>query len=626
MILLLYNLAVSLAFRNVEYHDVKIRYELIFQFLIFVILSISDKKYFRWSPFFLLFSFLVPPISIFYLINQELITVALIPIFLILSKYKKQTFRILRKKFFLKLILSTLVFLVVFITLQTIINTSYSNSFLAFFVILVYLTSLFCFYLIFSDYRIRKEELANYFFYKSGYFALLGFFIALNLYLYHNRIRVMVNENHVSMFFDWVIIFSFLPLIVIKKDWKKLLYGIYLFYFFVFAFFTLWLFRNETSIYGFLLILIFFIIVSLIEKLPLNTNKKNLILIVFFLITFVLIYIYIWKLAKNGNGSLINRFFYWQVALAYLFHHPFGLLFGTSEFQSFFLFKYLTFEINKFPYHHMIDIFSSFHNHLHNDLVSFWFAGGLLFLSIYLLTIYKTIFSFFDAIQNHPIFIVFGGIVLISILHGITEPFAFSISTGFVFWFFSFVILISKNSHNQTNSRNESLNSDLVKKIYKYFSILILIAISYFSLVLFVQIKIFKKYNSIYIHQFYFYAHHRHIQNPNPNETNELIRLARLKNFLFPFDSVNHRILGDLYIIKYSITNEEKLLNLARQSYCSAFSLRNTEAHYLRLKWFSAFFQKNFDEICEEKSKILKKFDPYKIIPEYVYHPVMLQY
>ncbi|MFN3605118.1 MAG: O-antigen ligase family protein, partial [Leptonema sp. (in: bacteria)] len=344
-------------------------------------------------------------------------------------------------------------------------------------------------------------------------------------------------------------------------------------------------------------------------------------------IVYIFVYFYLWDLAKKGNSSLINRFFYWYVLYEYFKQNPWHLIGGLGEYQWGFLYKYLTFDISQFSFINQVDIAFYFHMHAHNDPISFLMGGGIVFLFLYILILWIYLKNIFRLIKINGIFYIVFAIFLVMLLHGITEPFTFSPYTGFIFWFFLWIVVYFKNSENQKqNFVNKKKILDLqnllnIKKIHKktlekirLYSIIFSLG---FLMVILLRYELKKNANLHYHFQLLpkmnlIYQFQKGEPKIEANQIDQKIQLLEVIQFI-SLDNETYSLLADYYLYRYFIYDGSGDLEKFQDSLCKGFYLNSNIFFYNRINWLAKYKKIPREEICPNLKNKIQNYDSYHI-------------
>jgi hypothetical protein len=419
------------------------------------------------------------------------------------------------------------------------------------------------------------------------------------------------------MYFDWTIFLCILTIFYSNHYVKKILLYLFIIVTFILTYYVIFLFDARTTKIIIILSIILTIIKYIYEKYKfqiLNFQKINFYILIFFLLYIIFYFVALIYSIKTKDSSLMTRFFYWFVIYKYFLKNPHLVLTGLGEYQWGYLYRYLTFDLNTFPYISFTDYRFFFHSHAHNDIVSFLIGGGIIFLFLYFYIIISVLNS---NIKDNKDYIFFC-IIIIFILHGITEPISFSPYTGYIFWLFGGIFVYKRKEINNRIS-NKTFNSlIIIKKTKSIRNINFIITLFAWILFFLTFIRLELK-NDIY-QQYYFklipemkkiYNNQELNISNNTSIIDSKINLLKKLIILMPFEKENYSIISDYLIYKFYLVNDEKTLNLAYKYLCISFYLHPTIFDYERILFIS---KKNL--IYEESKycKKLNKFDPYNIL------------
>ncbi len=627
------NHIIFLNFLVIHFYNVKFHYDLFLLFCFFLFLLLTNKRIWNYLPFLIFFALLSPPISIanydHYHQKDHFLSIFFITLTeLFLST--KLTLMLFKKKFLFRII-PLYIFLFILSSIQILVNYPLepilynSNRFILYgisFIVLQY----------FLKYKSR-EKVNDLLHLVSVFFSINLFTIVILILLYNDKIYHKANENFFAMFFDWSLILSMLQ--TLKPNtrlYKKILHSFFFIILFLLTMKVIIIFGAETSKLGIPLALVLTLVIFFINKiLDKNFKDKTFILkysiyfvLTIFVIIYILIYFFLWHLAKEGNSSLINRFFYWYVIYEYFLQNPWKLLVGLGEYQWGFLYKYLTFTLSNFSYKDHLDVYFYFHNHAHNDLISFLVGGGIFFLLIYLLAILFSLKNLILIVHKQKSFYIILALFLIIILHGITEPYTFSPYTGYVFWFISFIMIFFK-FNSETNTNNISifhsityLKSKSSFKIIKKINILLFILFCCILIFFIIRYQLKRNVN-LYYHYSLIPKIIEIYQDPknhvplNEHELDQKINKLEFLKFI-SLESETYFILFDFYKYKYLIHNHTSYLEKMQNNVCKGFDLNSNFYFYINIAFLSETMQKNKEEVCPELKDRIQNFDPQNII------------
>ncbi|GIX41540.1 MAG: hypothetical protein KatS3mg129_1273 [Leptospiraceae bacterium] len=303
----------------------------------------------------------------------------------------------------------------------------------------------------------------------------------------------------------------------------------------------------------------------------------------------------------------MTRFFYWYVIYKYFINYPIYIFTGLGEYEWGYLYKYLTFDIKEFPYIDFTDYRFFFHSHAHNDIVSFLIGGGLIYLGIYLYIIFKVLMNSILEKKNYILFAVF----LISLLHGITEPFSFSPYTGYIFWFSGIILLFFYDIKPQ-RLLMKKINMFIIKKIKKSIICILMLLILYFFILLNLKNPFYLEYylkDLPRIKKLYENTNNIEVPNFDINNINNKLKKINLLIVIKPLEIENYYILSDYYYYLYFKEKDKKWIRNSINLLCKSVDLKITIFNYINIKRLKN--QYNLLPPCIDK---LNRFDPFNLL------------
>lgn len=377
------------------------------------------------------------------------------------------------------------------------------------------------------------------------------------------------------------------------------------------------LFSTRTTIYAIPLSIFLSLIKFLINK---NIKSKNIFVILFFIFYILLYFVmYLYAFYKLDK-PLISRFFYWYTILKYLYKNPEFALIGLGEYNGGYgyLYKYLTFDLKEFSYINYVDYNVFYHSHAHNDIVSFIVGGGLIFSGIYFFIIYKILKINLRDNRDYILLIIF----IMCILHGTTEAYALNNFVGYIFWFVSTILIFKYYDFYHLDQFLNIIKNKFKFRTFYFFQILIFIII----IITFMKLNI--KYNFYVDHAYnirplvikFIYNNKESPKNSNINKqiVDNLNFRINLIEFLKKISIVddNYSILGDYFLYRFIISNNNQDLFDAYENYCKGFYLRANVENYLKIKYLiNNQNLSNNSKYCEK----LKEFDPFEVSKNITY-------
>ena len=607
--LLFINHLTLLSFIVVQFKGIKVQYYIYFQFVFFLYLLLTSRKNLNYLNILILFALLVTPISLlydhyffgeysiflFFLIVLEILINR--NIFLILKSNKIGLLYI----FYIILLLLGIV--------QFFYVIPKASVLFHWFIFFVYFTSFLPFLYFFKNNRHFDRIL----YILSSYISIQLFFISLMIFLHKNNIIGKANENFFAMHIDWAIFFVLINFFQESSSRKKkIVRFLFLIITFFFCYYVIFLFDSKTTMFAIPLTMILVLFKYYWGKLSLSNFFKNHLYIIIFILIYISIYVILFYYSiYSKNSSIMTRYFYWYVIIQYFIKNPQHIFFGLGEYEWGYLYKYLTFDINTFPYIEFTDYRFLFGTHAHNDIISFLTGGGIIFLGIYLYIIYKIFQMKLFNIKEYILF----SVIIISILHGITEPFAFSQYTGYIFWFVVIVLLYKKDQLKfDFFDRNFRFNINNFKNFNKFIIIIIIIINLYSFIKLELERNIFSDYRSITINEIiYFYEQKPKddINSERINQIHQKIKLLKILVFISPWEKENYSMLADYWINLYIYQPDKKYLQYAYENSCKSFYLKPLINDYGRINFLINREKiENNSYFCKD----LDKFDPYKLL------------
>lgn len=613
----------------IKFHYIKFQYEILFLILFYLFLIFTSKRIWNYLPIFIFFSLLSPPISVVhfdhYFYKEILLTIFIINfIYTIFNLNFFITF--FRFYSLTKYIIIFLLFILLSGLIQVFYIYSIENIFYNWKRFFLYLISFVPFAYYIKKDKEKFEHFNSIFHLLSVYTALNLFFFTLLITLFKDKIYGKINENFFAMYFDWSIFLSFFQLLKPNHFIKKILHISFVVILIVLTFKVILIFNADTSKFGIPITFGFVVLLSIFnfknKKMERFAKYDFYIFFGIFLIFYIALYVILWNIAKNGNSSLMTRFFYWYVILEYFKKNIFSFFFGLGEYQWGNLYKYLTFDWNTFPFINLVDRYFYLHSHAHNDIISFLISGGIGFLMIYLFIIWKVFKNIFYFINFNKYYYIIFAIFVIGIIHGTTEPFAFSPYTGYIFWFIS-IMFLNLNKKDIVLKKKESSNFQLKKvkdiktKINKFKFYLIIILISFLTLTL-IRLKlketIYKNYYFELIPQISEIYKFNKIEPSIPQEIiDKNIEILEILKY-FSFESETYSFLADYYAYKYYTNKNIQDLKPIQENLCKGFYLNSTIFFYGRMKWLSKIQHIQIEEICPNLKEKIQKYDLYNIL------------
>lgn len=599
-----------LSFIIVQFKGIKVHYYIYFQFVFFLYLLLTSRKNLNYLNILVLFALLVTPVSLLYdhyFFGEYSIFLFFLIILEILIN--RNIFLILKPNKIGLLYIFYIILLLIGIV-QFFYVIPKGSIIFHWFKFFIYLVSFLSFLYFFKNNRHFDRIL----YVLSSYISIQLFFITLMIFLHKNNIIGKANENFFAMYFDWSIFFILLGFFQESSRKKKIVRFLFLIITFFFCYYVIILFDAETTMLAIPLTIILVLAKYYWDKLNLSNDlKNNLYLFIFVFIYICLYFVLFYYAVYSQNSSIMTRFFYWYVIMQYFIKNPQHIFFGLGEYEWGFLYKYLTFDINTFPYLAFTDYKFFFGSHAHNDIISFLIGGGLVFLGIYFYIIYKIFHLKIFNIRDYVLF----SIIVIGIFHGITEPFMFSQYTGYIFWFIA-VVLLYRNQQLEFDFLNKSFRPK-IQNLKRFIKIFIYISII-FNLYFFVKLELKRNvyldyyYNKTLDELKYFYEVKREENidtSKRINQIQEKINLLKVLVYISPWEKENYSILADYWINLYVYQPDRIYLKNAYQNSCKSFYLNPLVKDYDRVNVLI------YREKIENDSfycKHLEKFDPYNLL------------
>lgn len=268
----------------------------------------------------------------------------------------------------------------------------------------------------------------------------------------------------------------------------------------------------------------------------------------------------------DHSRTIVSRRFVWEAALAGFGHSPLSMILGTGDFGPFhlYLFRHLQRPITDADLTILKGEPYLISQHAHNDVVFMLYAGGLVYLVIFLFLIVGMIRS--SGSRGPSLEAGARASVAALLLHGLTEPISTGVTTGFLF-FLSLAFFTQPPR---------------ATRMRRYGNAIIAVATLYFIVLAFLQIPVtrfWKQNNAL------FFAIRKETQAAPVNPAELQFIESRLQTLitLAPYESDYYRQAGDAVVLQSGIPYDVAD-PAAELYYCKAFAIRSSPLHYASIR------------------------------------------